>query len=110
MGKNAYSVILRDLILRLFEEKDTWHGYDIMKALREKSNGEIEIKENRLYPALHKLQEEGILKSELVKINNRSRKYYSLTEEGSTEVVQATAKLTEMAKALQLVLKGSSYA
>ncbi len=110
MPKNAYNTILRELILQLFHEKEQWHGYDIVKALRANSNGEIEIKENRLYPALHKLEEEGILKSELVKINNRSRKYYSLTEDGSTEVVQATAKLTEMAKALQLVLKGPSYA
>lgn len=110
MAKNAYNTILRELILQLFDQHPRWHGYDIVKTLQEKSNGNIDIKENRLYPALHKLEAEGVLESELVSIGNRNRKYYTLTEMGSPEVNKATSKLTEMASALQMLLKSTSHA
>lgn len=110
MSKNAYNTILRELILQLFQHQEQWHGYDMAKKLKENSNGQIEIKENRLYPALHKLEQEGVLSSELVQVGNRSRKYYTLTENGTEEADAAFIKLSEMAQALQLILKTKAHA
>jgi DNA-binding PadR family transcriptional regulator len=44
-----------------------------------------------LYPALHKLEAEGILDVEIEKVDNRMRKYYKLTEAGTEETVNRLA-------------------
>jgi DNA-binding PadR family transcriptional regulator len=56
-----------------------------MKLLKSKSDypGELNITEGALYPALHKLEAEGILDVEIEKVDNRMRKYYKLTEAGT---------------------------
>ncbi len=46
--------------------------------------GEAEMTEGALYPILHKLENEGIIYSEMQTVNGRDRKYYLLTEKGKT--------------------------
>jgi DNA-binding PadR family transcriptional regulator len=64
-----------------------------MKLLKSKSDypGELNITE-ALYPALHKLEAEGILDVEIEKVDNRMRKYYKLTEAGTEETVNRLAE------------------
>lgn len=55
---------------------------------KELTEGELEMTEGALYPLLHRLEGDGIITSEIQKINGRDRKYYLLTEKGKKQ--QAT--------------------
>ncbi len=73
---------LGTIILRLLEEKGRMYGYEITQLVKEASGETILIKEGSLYPALHKLEADGLIVSEEVFIGKRVRKYYSLTKPG----------------------------
>jgi len=84
MGKNsdprqgASSV----LILRLLQERPMY-GYLIAKELIRRSEGYFDFKEGSLYPALHKLEREGLIRGEWQVVEQGpSRKYYHLTDKG----------------------------
>jgi len=76
---------LQTIILKLLEENDKMYGYEITQRVKELTKGELQITEGALYPALHKLEGEGFLDVEVSKVDNRLRKYYKLTENGTKE-------------------------
>lgn len=61
------------------------YGYEISQKVKEDSNGEILLPEGSLYPILHKMAEDGLVKMETVNIGRRVRRYYSLTKAGTSE-------------------------
>lgn len=61
------------------------YGYQITQRAKELTEGELEMTEGALYPLLHKLENEGLITSEIQKINGRDRKYYLLTEKGKKQ-------------------------
>ena len=64
----------------------TWgaaHGYTVLSRLRLATAGELRIEDAALYPALHRLEERGLIESEWgVSDNNRRAKFYNLTTRG----------------------------
>ena len=95
---------LQTIILKLLEENDRMYGYEICKRVKELSDGDLNVTEGALYPALHKLETEGLLSVELENVGNRKRKYYSLTEDGTKEVVNRLAELENFLLTLHKVL------
>jgi DNA-binding PadR family transcriptional regulator len=73
---------LGTIILRLLGEKGKMYGYEITQLVKDMSGEQILIKEGSLYPALHKLEADGLVVVEEVFIGKRVRKYYSLTQPG----------------------------
>lgn len=73
---------LGTIILRLLEEKGRMYGYEITQMVKEMSGEKILVKEGSLYPALHKLEADGLVTVEEVFIGKRVRKYYKLTRQG----------------------------
>lgn len=73
---------LGPIILRLLNEQNSMYGYEIAQKVKELSDGRIQIKEGSLYPALHKLEAEGLIEAEEVFIGKRVRRYYKLTKPG----------------------------
>lgn len=61
------------------------YGYQITQKTKELTEGDLEITEGALYPLLHKLEADGLITSEIQKINGRDRKYYLLTEKGKKQ-------------------------
>jgi DNA-binding PadR family transcriptional regulator len=57
-----------------------------------------------LYPALHKLEAEGVLEVEIENVDNRLRKYYKLTEKGTSETINRLAELEEFIKNMQSIV------
>src|SRR5690625_7179896 len=90
-----YKGNLETIILRLLSEHDKMYGYEITQKVKELSENKIEIKEGALYPALHRLKSKGFLEVESLKVDNRLRKYYSLTQSGNKESVEKTAELED---------------
>lgn len=69
------------LILSLLEEKDRY-GYEMIEALREKSQNVFELKAGTLYPLLHGLEEKNFVSCYEQEVVGKVRKYYSLTATG----------------------------
>jgi DNA-binding PadR family transcriptional regulator len=86
---------LSTIILRLLADKGRMYGYELAQCVKETSSGKVLIKEGSLYPALHKLEAEGFIVSEVVYIGKRVRKYYSLTPAGTSLASQAVNELIE---------------
>ncbi|PRY36435.1 DNA-binding PadR family transcriptional regulator [Spirosoma oryzae] len=92
------------MILRLLEGRERMYGYEITQKVKELTAGEMTITEGALYPALHKLEAEGLLTTETQVVDGRARKYYSLTKIGQTEAAGRIAELTAFLDNLNLVL------
>jgi len=73
--------------------------------VKELTNGDVNITEGALYPALHKLEAYGLLSVSVEQLGNRPRKYYSLTKEGKKEAKNKLAELRDFFQQMQLVLK-----
>lgn len=99
-SKELLKGTLQPIILRLLSENGQMYGYEITQRVKELTKGKITITEGALYPMLHKLEDEGVLKAELESIGNRVRKYYSLTKSGKTVSKQRVNELTEFIEAL----------
>ncbi|AKD54073.1 PadR family transcriptional regulator [Spirosoma radiotolerans] len=98
--KGSLSVI----ILRLLEDREKMYGYEITQKVKELTAGEMAITEGALYPALHKLEADGLLTTETQVVDGRARKYYSLTKIGHAEATGRIAELTAFLENLNLVL------
>ncbi len=95
---------LATIVLKLLEEHDKMYGYQITQRVKALTEGELTITEGALYPTLHKLEADGLLTTETQKVDNRIRKYYSLTKQGNAEVKSKVAELEEFLINLQKVL------
>ncbi len=103
-NQKLYKGTLQTIILRLLEKQDKMYGYEITQKVKEITKGELKITEGALYPALHKLEAEGLLDVEIVNIGNRLRKYYKLTEQGSIETVSRLAELETFLKTMRTII------
>ncbi|GAB3890817.1 PadR family transcriptional regulator [Spirosoma agri] len=92
------------MILRLLEDREKMYGYEITQKVKDLTAGEMTITEGALYPALHKLEADGLLTTETQVVDGRARKYYSLTKIGHTEAAGRIAELTSFLENLNLVL------
>jgi DNA-binding PadR family transcriptional regulator len=96
------------VILRLLYPDRKMYGYEICQKVKELTNQELIIKEGSLYPALHKLLDDGLISVDEVLIANRPRRYYQLTKEGKLEAEQKTNELSRFLKTMQLFVEKSS--
>src|SRR2546428_6633402 len=68
------------------------YGFQILRELRDKSNGFFDLKEGTLYPALRRLEERGVVQSRWQEPESgMARKYYRLTDRGRTAPAEALA-------------------
>jgi len=81
------------------------YGYEITQRVKELSDDRIFLTEGALYPTLHKLEAEGMLKTEVVSIGKRVRKYYALTPEGKSLVKERVAEFADFIKTMANVLQ-----
>jgi PadR family transcriptional regulator PadR len=73
---------LQTIVLKVLKDHGKMYGYEITQRVKELSEGHILLTEGALYPTLHRLEAEGQLKTEVVNIGRRVRKYYTLTVDG----------------------------
>ena len=100
-NQKLYKGSLQTIILKLLEGNDKMYGYEITQKVKELTKGELKITKRALYPALHKLEADGLLDVEVAKVGNRLRKYYKLTENGTKETVNKLAEMQEFLKTMQ---------
>ncbi len=82
ISKNLTGASTKPIILGILKQGKSY-GYLIIKKIKELSSGEMEWSDGMLYPVLHRLEKEKLVKSEWVmEDGSRPRKYYKITEEG----------------------------
>ena len=81
IDKNLVQGSMALLLLRLLETKDMY-AYEMIEALRSKSNNVFELKAGTLYPLLHSLESKGYVRSYEDASSGKKRRYYQLTEAG----------------------------
>ena len=84
-----------DLLLLSVLAAGPAHGYVIISALRERSGGTFDLPEGTIYPALHRLEDSGLLVSSWAQAEGRRRRVYGLTDKG---VAALAAQHTEWRK------------
>ena len=86
MRRGTTTILLLNL---LAECQRPMHGYEIIKELGERSKGYFEFKEGLVYPRLHLLERQGLLKSRWQGAEgSRRRKYYEITPEGHRRLAE----------------------
>jgi PadR family transcriptional regulator PadR len=93
--KDLLKGTLQPIILKLLEDNGRMYGYEITQKVKDLTAGKINVTEGALYPTLHKLEADGIVKTEEEFIGKRVRKYYSLTQEGNTVARQRIAEVSD---------------
>ncbi len=72
-----------DLLLLSVLAAGPAHGYVIISALRDRSEGTFDLPEGTIYPALHRLEDMGLLTSSWAAVDGRRRRVYELTTAGA---------------------------
>jgi PadR family transcriptional regulator, regulatory protein PadR len=93
-----------DLLLLSILAAGPAHGYAIISALRERSEGTFDLPEGTIYPALHRLEEAGLLASTWAQAEGRRRRVYGLTEEGAAALAAQRTEWRRFARGVQAVL------
>jgi PadR family transcriptional regulator PadR len=75
-----------DLLLLSVLEGRPAHGYGLVDALRERSDGVFELAEGTVYPALYRLERQGLVESSWEEGRTRKRRVYRLTRRGVAEL------------------------
>src|SRR5215211_7208027 len=93
--KNAvWQGTLSMMVLRTLLTMGDQHGYGIARRIEQTSEGKLSINYGTLYPALLKLEQEGLIASEWgVSDNNRKAKFYKLTKAGRKKIERDTKQL-----------------
>jgi transcriptional regulator len=82
------------------------HGWAIAQRIRQMSNDELRVGQGSLYPALHKLEQQGWIEAEwAASENNRRAKYYTLTRAGRKALENETAQWERLSAAISLVVR-----
>lgn len=103
IDKSLVSGSMTMLILRLLDEKDMY-GYEMIEALRAKSQNVFELKAGTLYPLLHTLEEKQFVTSYEQEVLGKVRKYYSITRDGRAHLEEKRTQWQEYSKAVTNVL------
>jgi transcriptional regulator len=95
-----------DLLLLKILALEPLHGWAIGQRLRQISGNVLQVSDGSLYPALHKLENEGWIKAEWKPTeNNRRAKFYALTRAGRRQLENETASWDRLSSAISQVVR-----
>ena len=81
------------------------HGWGIAQRIRQVSKDVLQVNQGALYPALHRLEQQGWIRAKWGESeNNRRAKFYSLTPDGAKYLLQEQAQWKRLSLAIELVL------
>ena len=102
--KDIHPGMLEMLILKAVSLKPL-HGYGVLLRIAQISRGALDIPQGSLYPALYRLEHQGLIDAEWGDSeNNRKAKYYRLTAAGRKRLKEETADWNKLASAVASVL------
>jgi PadR family transcriptional regulator, regulatory protein PadR len=94
------------LVLKILSRRPRSHGYAIMTAIKDFSGEVLSAEEGSLYPALHRMEEAGWVRSEWIKKESgRRARIYDLTAAGKKQLAQEESRWQAVTSAVNRVLK-----
>jgi PadR family transcriptional regulator PadR len=95
-----------DMLILKTLSRQVMHGYGIAEHIRQVSDDVLRIEEGSLYPALQRLQLQGLIASEWgYSANNRRAKYYRLTPAGRRALGETESSFARLMEAIARVMK-----
>ena len=94
------------LVLKILSRRPRTHGYAIMTAIQETSGDVLRAEEGSLYPALHRMEEDGWIRAEwITKDNGRRTRTYELTAAGKKQLATEESRWQTVTSAVNRVLR-----
>lgn len=94
------------LVLRILSSGESMHGYAIAERIEQVSQNVLQVGEGSLYPALHRMDEAGWIRSEWAPSdNNRRARYYQITAAGRRQLEEEQTEWLRAADAITRVLR-----
>src|SRR5579859_1015979 len=92
-----------DALLLAILQQGPLHGYAIASELRDRSGGTLEVPEGTLYPVLHKLESEGLIRSHWEKVAGRRRRVYAASAQSQTALRERVESWQRLSRAIDSV-------
>src|SRR6202034_515057 len=106
MAKNDLQGAIDLLVLKTLAQTGSLHGYGIVLHIQRVSDALLSVEEGSLYPALHRMEQDGWISSEwALTETNRKAKYYRLTAAGRKQVERAEKSFEDLVKGVRAVLR-----
>lgn len=102
---SLYKGILQPIVIQLLKDNGRMYGFEITQKVKSLTRDQVKITEGALYPLLHKLEADGILESEQEYVENRMRKYYSLSTKGKRVSQHSFDEVLRLVTNLQNIFK-----
>ena len=98
-----------DMLILKSLTRGVMHGYGIAEHIRQMSDEVLQVEEGSLYPALQRLQIQGLIASEWGhSVNNRRARYYRLTRDGRRQLGEAETSFARLIEAITRVMRPSN--
>lgn len=106
MANNDLQGTLELLVLKTLASTGALHGYGIVQHIQRASDELLRVEEGSLYPALHRMEQNGWIASEwALTETKRKAKYYKLTAAGRRQLDRAQQSFDELVKGVRAVLR-----
>jgi len=106
MARNDLQGSLDLLVLKTLSQAREMHGYGIVLHIQHASDELLSVEEGSLYPALHRMEQSGWIRSEWkLTETNRRAKYYRLTPLGRKQLLEAEKSFEQLVKGVNAVLR-----
>ena len=94
-----------DMLVLKALQLEPMHGWGITERIEQWSEHVLQLGQGTLYPALYRLERQGLIRSEWkVTANNRRARYYALTREGRRHLADELAHWRRLSRAINLIL------
>lgn len=104
--KDLIRSMAEPIVMSLLSER-AMYGYEIIKLVNERTDGEFEWKEGTLYPCLHRLESARLIRSQWRRENGRQRKYYAVTRRGSTQLENKVDEWSQFSSVVNTLISGA---
>ena len=106
MAKNDLQGTLDLLVLKTLSQVGELHGYGIVLHIQRASDALLNVEEGSLYPALHRMEQSGWIRSEwALTETSRKAKYYRLTAAGQKQLAEAEKSFEQLVKGIRAILR-----
>jgi len=94
------------LVLKILARRGPLHGYGLATRIKQVSRDVLDVEEGSLYPALHRMEEAGLIQAEwVVTDKNRRARMYQITHAGKKELEHEESRWLSISRAIGRVLK-----
>jgi PadR family transcriptional regulator, regulatory protein PadR len=106
MAKNDLQGSLELLVLKTLSQVRELHGYGIVLHIQRASDDLLNVEEGSLYPALHRMEQDGWIESAWAMTEtNRRAKFYKLTASGRKQLLAAEKNFEQLVKGIRAVFR-----